>query len=100
MHLYLDHAFPGERQFVEDFTDTTLRDDALTDANWSTTEQALLLAWLALTIGSLVHARRWAIVYAGLLPLILYLSLAKHEAQTNSLFFTIYLGALAPLLAY
>ena len=21
MHLYLDHAFPGERQFVEDFTD-------------------------------------------------------------------------------
>jgi len=31
--------------FTEDFSTTTLRDDALTDANWSPEEQAVYLAW-------------------------------------------------------
>ena len=37
-------ATPG-LPFIEDFTDTTLRDAAQTTANWSTEEQALMLAW-------------------------------------------------------
>ena len=31
--------------FTEDFSDTSLRDSTLTDANWSTDEQAVYLAW-------------------------------------------------------
>ncbi|MCB1565449.1 MAG: VCBS repeat-containing protein [Rhodanobacteraceae bacterium] len=31
--------------FTEDFSDATLQDPALTNANWSTEEQALVLAW-------------------------------------------------------
>jgi hypothetical protein len=37
-------ATPG-LPFVEDFSDTALRDGNLTNANWSTDEQALVLAW-------------------------------------------------------
>ena len=37
-------ATPG-LPLVEDFADTTLRDQAKTNANWSTEEQALILAW-------------------------------------------------------
>jgi hypothetical protein len=37
-------ATPG-LPFTEDFSDTDLRDDDETNANWSTEEQALLLAW-------------------------------------------------------
>ena len=37
-------ATPG-LPFVEDFSDDTLRDSNLTNANWSTDEQALVLAW-------------------------------------------------------
>jgi hypothetical protein len=35
-------ATPG-LPFVEDFADTSLRDSSLTNANWSTAEQALVL---------------------------------------------------------
>ena len=31
--------------FTEDFSDTNLRDDGGTNANWSTEEQALVLDW-------------------------------------------------------
>lgn len=31
--------------FSEDFSDAALKDDTLTNANWSTEEQALVLAW-------------------------------------------------------
>ena len=37
-------ATPG-LPFTEDFTDASLRDDDGTNANWSTEEQALILAW-------------------------------------------------------
>jgi hypothetical protein len=37
-------ATPG-LPFTEDFADTNLRDASLTNANWSTEEQALFLAW-------------------------------------------------------
>jgi hypothetical protein len=37
-------ATPG-LPFTEDFSDTALRDSNLTNANWSTDEQALVLAW-------------------------------------------------------
>ncbi|MCP4079205.1 MAG: VCBS repeat-containing protein, partial [Planctomycetaceae bacterium] len=37
-------AAPG-LPFSEDFADTALRDSSLTNANWSTDEQALVLAW-------------------------------------------------------
>jgi hypothetical protein len=37
-------ATPG-LPFTEDFSDTSLRDASLTNANWSTDEQALVLAW-------------------------------------------------------
>ena len=37
-------ATPG-LPFTEDFSDATLRDGGLTNANWSTEEQALMLAW-------------------------------------------------------
>jgi len=37
-------ATPGV-PFTEDFSDTSLRDAGLTNANWSTDEQALVLAW-------------------------------------------------------
>jgi hypothetical protein len=37
-------ATPG-LPFTEDFSDTNLRDSSLTNANWSTEEQALVLAW-------------------------------------------------------
>ena len=37
-------AIPG-LPLIEDFSDTNLRDDARTNANWSTDEQALLLAF-------------------------------------------------------
>jgi hypothetical protein len=44
--LFEDHraATPG-LPFTEDFADANLRDAGLTDANWSTDEQALILAW-------------------------------------------------------
>jgi hypothetical protein len=37
-------ATPG-LPFTEDFTDDTLSDSSLTDANWSTEEQALMVSW-------------------------------------------------------
>ncbi|MBN1538183.1 MAG: VCBS repeat-containing protein [Anaerolineales bacterium] len=37
-------ALPG-LPFTEDFSDTSLRDSNLTNANWSTEEEALVLAW-------------------------------------------------------
>jgi hypothetical protein len=52
--LGLDHGAtsqPADRAatpglpFTEDFSTTDLRDDSLTNANWSTEEQALVLAW-------------------------------------------------------
>ena len=42
--VYHFAAVPG-LPFTEDFSDTSLRDDAQTNANWSTDEQALLLSW-------------------------------------------------------
>ena len=40
----LQAATPG-LPFTEDFSSTDLRDDGLTDANWSTEEQSVFLAW-------------------------------------------------------
>ena len=45
-------ATPG-LPFVEDFADTNLRDTAKTNADWSTDEQALLLAWRVAKYGAL-----------------------------------------------
>ncbi|MCF6324879.1 MAG: FG-GAP-like repeat-containing protein [Gammaproteobacteria bacterium] len=39
------YAVKAGLPFTEDFVDTDLRDSALTNANWSTEEQALFLAW-------------------------------------------------------
>ena len=44
-------ATPG-LPFSEDFSDTALRDSSLTNANWSTDEQALVLAWRRAQYGS------------------------------------------------
>src|SRR6056297_516369 len=44
-------ATPG-LPFTEDFSDSTLKDHALTNANWSTEEQALVLAWRDRRFGS------------------------------------------------
>ena len=38
--------------FTEDFSDTNLRDDDQTNANWSTEEQALVLGWRAKRFGA------------------------------------------------
>jgi hypothetical protein len=44
-------ATPG-LPFTEDFADTDLRDGSLTNANWSTEEQALVLAWRRVRYGA------------------------------------------------
>ncbi|HED39878.1 MAG TPA: hypothetical protein ENJ13_05565 [Chromatiales bacterium] len=44
IHAQSDSA-PGILTFTEDFSDTTFKDSALTNANWSTDEQAAFLAW-------------------------------------------------------
>ncbi len=44
-------ATPG-LPFTEDFADTVLRDSSLTNANWSTDEQALVLAWRRVQYGA------------------------------------------------
>jgi hypothetical protein len=43
--LQQGHAAAPGLPFTEDFATTDLRDDAMTHANWSTEEQALLLSW-------------------------------------------------------
>ncbi|MCP3982193.1 MAG: hypothetical protein GY716_23035 [bacterium] len=45
-------ATPG-LPFTEEFSDNTLRDDAGTNANWSTDEQQLILGWKARRYGTL-----------------------------------------------
>ena len=60
----------------------------------------IMLGCVVAGILSLWFARPLFILIAGALPVVLFASLARVEAHTDTLFFVIYLAALAPLFAW
>ena len=82
-----DYTVSGPPKYIEQFE----------GAGRQLRSKGIVLAWLMALLVSARFARPLFVLFATTLPAVLFASLARHEAHTDTLFFVIYLGAMLPV---